>query len=220
MQDESGLSFLGYLFERLQYESFEGKDDEYEKLTDFTSYLLDDMTIDMHKEQFVNTGTLKKKISAWQLIFKNIRHHREQRWFTEMLMYKGQEQDNYELTEKEKNTLFKNACKLLIAHSNDIHQVWLKKCDYLMKCDVNIFEMKDKNGEGIEHKLTKAWPTQISRSRYFQAILKSALTPQMRQEQVNGQALIYKKIVQGRGLIRKIFAAGMFTAKLVLTLDS
>ena len=51
-----------------------------------------------------------------------------------------------------------------------------------MNCKVNIFETKDKNGEGIEHKLTKAWPTQISQSRYFKAILKSALTPEMKQQ--------------------------------------
>lgn len=64
-----------------------------------------------------------------------------------------------------------------------------------MKCDVSLLEMKDSKEEGIEHKLLKAWPVQISRGRMFQTLLKPALTQKMRDEKVNGQVLVYQKIV-------------------------
>lgn len=84
-------------------------------------------------------------------------------------------QDNFELNDKEKITLFKSANKLLVAHSNDIHQTWLQMCNFLQKCQVNLFEMKDQRGEGIEHRLIKAWPIPFDRSSRVNKILAPAM---------------------------------------------
>jgi hypothetical protein len=105
-----------------------------------------------------------------------MRHHRVIRFVTQTILNVAKRQGNYELNDSEKNTLLKSASKLLIAHSREIHGTWRQMCQFLKKCGVNIFEMKDQRGEGIEHRLIKAWPTGFTQKGKMNNILQEALT--------------------------------------------
>lgn len=53
------------------------------------------------------------------------------RFATKAIVDVAVKQKDYKLNDKEKNSLFKNAIKLLVAHSNDIHNTWLNMCFFL-----------------------------------------------------------------------------------------
>jgi hypothetical protein len=38
-------------------------------------------------------------------------------------------------------------------------------------CNVNIFETKDKNGKGIEHRITRFWPEQFKNAKKLKQVL-------------------------------------------------
>ena len=76
-------------------------------------------------------------------------------------------------------TLLKSATKLCMAYTADIRRTWNKMCEFLKNCDVNILEMKDQRGMGIEHRLTKAWPHAFDSSYKMNDIFKHALSEEM-----------------------------------------
>lgn len=112
---------------------------EFEKLSNFTEFVFKDIDLNMHKKQFVNTGTMKKQVSAWQLIFKNLRHHRTIRFATQTLIDVGARKNDYKLEEWEKLTLFKNTVKLLMAHGGDCAYAWKKLGEFVKLCDIDVF---------------------------------------------------------------------------------
>jgi hypothetical protein len=70
-------------------------------------------------------------------------------------------EQNFELEDYEKNTLFKNAAKLL---SNYGENAWpaLKELGELSRlCKVNIFTYKDKKERGIDWRLIQTWSKEI-----------------------------------------------------------
>lgn len=144
---------------------------EFDKLREFSQPIFENITLDMHKAQFANIGTVKKQISAWQLVFKSMRHHRMIKWVTMQILKIGiLKQRDFNLTDGERQTLFKNSMKLIMGWTHkdgNVKNSW-KQMAYLCKLfKVNIFEMRDKLGKGIAYRLVKAWPTQFEKVEYM-----------------------------------------------------
>lgn len=162
-KDSRGLSFIGQLIFKMQNLP-DQRGFEFDKLNNFAETVFQDLNLDMHAKQFVNTGTIKKQINAWQLIFKNLRHHRVLKQATKILIDVAERQGDYTIDEEQKQTLFKNTIKLLMAHGNDCAGAWSQLGKLVALCKIDVFQLKDKNGKGLVHKLVKSWPLQIEHS--------------------------------------------------------
>jgi hypothetical protein len=75
---------------------------QFDLLVEFSKKIISNINLDMHKLQFVNTGPIKKPVSAWQLIFKNLRHQRKISYATQCLLDVAKSQGTYEINESEK----------------------------------------------------------------------------------------------------------------------
>lgn len=115
MQDNDGISFVGYLTKYLM-DAPDENGDEFEKLHSFSVTVFGKITIDLHKVQFANYGAKKKIITCWQLVFKVLRRHRIARKGTKALfsnITKQKDWNKSEFDDNVKHTLFKNTIKLL-----------------------------------------------------------------------------------------------------------
>ena len=216
-QNNKGLSFIGQIIKQLQ-DMAEESGDQFDKLCKFADTIFGNITLDMHKEQFANTGTIEKKISAWQLIFKNLRHHRKIKYATQSLINIAKAQGNYELNEVEQQTLFKSAMKLLMAHGNDAVKAWKQLGEFCTLCNVNVFESKDKRGKGLEHRLARQWPTQIDSSHQFKGIIEAIETKQMKEDGTNSQSIIFGKFASPE-LLGLIFGGSIHSSEMILKID-
>ena len=112
----------------------------------------------MHKSQFANTGAIKKSVSAYKLIFKNMKKHRVIKASTNILIDIIEKEGKYDLNDEERLTLYKNTVKFILTYDTkkseegETLKVFSKLCK---KCNVNIFEAKDKRNEGLEFRFVK-----------------------------------------------------------------
>lgn len=142
MTDSQGQSFVGYLFKKL-LDNPDQKGLEFDKLNDFTVNMMNTLELDMHKKQFANVGAVKKQISAWQLIFKSLRHHRTIRLANRhLIVYVMQKKKDYSLNDEEKNTLFKSSVKTILSFGRDSQSAWQQLSIFCgaNACNVDIFE--------------------------------------------------------------------------------
>jgi hypothetical protein len=71
----------------------------------------------MHKEQFANTGAIKKSVSAFKLIFKNVKKHRSVKAQTKILLDIAAKRDGeLQLNDDEKLTLYRNSVKFVLSY--------------------------------------------------------------------------------------------------------
>lgn len=175
MTDAQGQSFVGYLIKKM-LENPEQSGLEFDKLDDFSNNLFKTLDLDMHKKQFANIGTVKKQISAWQLVFKSLRHHRTIRLANRRILEYAFRKGDFTLDADEKNTLFKSSVKAVLSFGRDARSSWSQLSILCKSCGVNIFETKDSLGKGVEHRLIKNWPIKIKRSNELEAYFKPFAT--------------------------------------------
>lgn len=183
--DNKGISFIGQVILKLQ-SLHDDSGTEFDNLSGFADNLFSNLDLDLHKEQFENTGTAIKSVSAWQIVFKNLRHHRLIRHATQLLINVIEAKGNYEIKQNEKLTLFKNSIKLLMAHGQDAANAWSKLGEFCKKCEVDVYTFRDKNNRGLTHKMVRSWPLHITESSTLKRILKTIETDKMTEEGVNG----------------------------------
>lgn len=175
--------------------------------------------LDLHKEQFNNIGTTKKQISAFQLIFKSLRHQRSVKYVCKSLIGIAERKNDYALTAKEKNTLFKNAAKLIRAYKQDCEPAIAQIGELSRLCNVNLYEFKDKRGKGLNDRLFDLWSQDIKKASTCNRVLNEY---RPRGAASNAENWLTKIIQQSMesGKILDIFRGSIHNSQRILEIDS
>jgi len=94
-----------------------------------------------------------------------MRYHRTIRFGVRKLIEIVERESNYELNDKEKQTLFISSVKLFSSYTKLADEAWRLMCKYLKLSGVDIFEMNDKRGNGMEYRVLDNWPTHLKEWR-------------------------------------------------------
>lgn len=78
--------------------------------------------------------------------------------------------------------------------------------------------MKDKRGKGLEDRLVKMWPAQFDSASKLRRILEDVEMPEMKENNINGLSIIFKKISQSN-LIFDIFKGSIHSSDQILNVD-
>ena len=58
--------------------------------------------------------------------------------------------------------MFTSSCKLFTSYTKLANEAWRQMCTFLYLNGVDIFEMNDKRGNGIEFRVAKNWPSHLN----------------------------------------------------------
>ena len=61
--------------------------------------------------------------------------------------------------------MFTSSCKLFTSYTKLANEAWHQMCTFLYLNGVDIFEMNDKRGNGMEYRILDDWPTNLKEWR-------------------------------------------------------